>query len=68
MPSLREFAQWFSAADVGRELGVSRQRVHVLLEEGRIGPAVHTRLGWLVEPGAVARAAEKRRAAAASRG
>ena len=68
MPSLSEFSEWSSAADVARELGVSRQRVHVMLEEGRIGPAVHTRLGWLVEPGAVARAAEERRERVVSRG
>ncbi|MEJ7871790.1 MAG: hypothetical protein WKF67_05990 [Rubrobacteraceae bacterium] len=53
---------------MARELGVSRQRVHVMLEEGRIGPAVHTRLGWLVEPGAVTKAVEERRERVASRG
>ncbi len=68
MPSLSEFSEWSSAADVARELGVSRQRVHVMLEEGRIGPAVHTRLGWLVEPGAVTKAVEERRERVASRG
>lgn len=50
---LKELQTWLTPTDAGRVLGISRQAVHKRLEEGKMGRAIKTRAGWLIDPEAV---------------
>lgn len=47
---LKDLEEWLTPTDVARMLGISRQAVHKRLEEGKLGRAVKTRAGWLIDP------------------
>ena len=49
---LKDLEGWLTAADVARIRGVSRQRVHQQLNDGKYR-AVRTRLGYLIDPAEV---------------
>ena len=49
---LKDLEGWLTAADVARIRGVSRQRIHQLLNDGKYR-AVKTRLGFLIDPESV---------------
>lgn len=53
MPTLKELESWYNQTDAARALGISRQAVHKRLQEGKLGRAVRTRAGWLIEPASV---------------
>ena len=49
---LNELEKWLSASDVARLKGVSRQAIHMQLNDGHYR-SVKTRIGWLVDPKSV---------------
>jgi hypothetical protein len=49
---LRDLEAWLNASDVARMKGVSRQAIHMQLNDGHYR-AIKTRLGWLVDPSSV---------------
>ncbi len=52
MPSIKEFETWMTPAGAGRRIGISKQAVHKLLENGRFR-AARTNAGWLLDPASV---------------
>lgn len=58
---LSEIEHWYSVKDAADHLGISRAAVHKRLENGMMGRAVRTRIGWLIEPESVQRVARERR-------
>jgi excisionase family DNA binding protein len=57
---LKDFEHWPTVKDASDRLGISRQAIHKRLEEGKMGRAVKTRLGWLIDPESVEQAAKER--------
>ncbi len=57
---LKDFEHWLRVKDASDRLGMSRQAVHKRLEEGKMGRAVKTKLGWLIDPESVEEAARER--------
>jgi hypothetical protein len=49
---LNELEKWLSASDVARTRGVSRQAIHLQLNDGHYR-SVKTRIGWLIDPKSV---------------
>ena len=50
MPTIKQFEAWLTSPEAARELGVSRQYMHKMLNEHKRFSAANTRLGWLVDP------------------
>jgi predicted DNA-binding protein (UPF0251 family) len=57
---LKDFESWLSVKDASDRLGISRQAIHKRLEEGKMGRAVKTKIGWLIDPESVEKAARER--------
>jgi excisionase family DNA binding protein len=57
---MKDFENWLTATDAAERIGISRQAVHKWLEDGKLR-AVKTRLGWLIDPEAVEKAARERK-------
>jgi excisionase family DNA binding protein len=60
---MKDFEHWLSVKDAAERLGISRQAVLKRLEDGKMGRAVKTRLGWLIDPESVEEAARERKEA-----
>jgi excisionase family DNA binding protein len=56
---MKDFENWLTATDAAERIGISRQAVHKRLEDGKMGRAVKTRLGWLIDPESVEEAAQE---------
>lgn len=68
MPSLKELETWLSTSQAASKLGATRQGT-VWMAENRRVRAVKTAIGWLYDPGDVARVASERgEAGSASKG
>jgi excisionase family DNA binding protein len=50
---MKDFETWLSVKDAADRLGISRQAIHKRQEEGKMGRAVKTRIGWLIDPESV---------------
>ena len=57
---MKDFENWLSVKDASDRIGISRQAVHKRLEDGKMR-AVKTRIGWLIDPDAVEKAAQERK-------
>lgn len=57
---MKDFEKWLSVKDASDRIGISRQAVHKRLEDGKMR-AVKTRIGWLIDPDAVEKAAQERK-------
>lgn len=58
---MKDFEHWLSVKDAADRLGISRQAVHKRLEDGKMGRAVKTRIGWLIDPESVEEAAKQKK-------
>ena len=58
---LKDFEHWLTVKDAADRIGISRQAVHKRLEDGKMGRAVKTRLGWLIDPQSVEEATKERK-------
>ena len=57
---MKDFENWLTITDAAEQIGITRQAVHKRLRDGKLR-GVETRLGWLIDPEAVEKAAQERK-------